>query len=300
VLEGWRDTRALLTFGTPYAGSMNAVDTLVNGSEKFGISLTDVSRRMNSLHQLLPTYRCCDTGDGTLKRLQDVPQLTIDSRRLANAVSFHDEIRSAAEENSKDDEYRKSQYGIYPIVGLRQPTRQSLRVHDGGVELLQTLLDKSPGGDGTVPRQSAVPEGFRISHAMFAPAKHGQLQNHSPALAHISGVVTSLYLPDVFRRGGSLLPVEVSLELDDIHWAPTQVPIRAKPSEEGTPLLVTITDRSGRSQEKRAEMMPQDAGWLQYTFRPPHEGKYSVLISGEENRVAEVRDVFEVVDQRLT
>src|SRR5262245_50232865 len=31
VLEGWRDTRVLVTFGTPYRGSLNAVGFLANG-----------------------------------------------------------------------------------------------------------------------------------------------------------------------------------------------------------------------------------------------------------------------------
>ncbi|HET8625358.1 MAG TPA: hypothetical protein VFM14_17495, partial [Gemmatimonadales bacterium] len=32
VLGGWRNTRALVTFGTPYRGAINALDTLANGS----------------------------------------------------------------------------------------------------------------------------------------------------------------------------------------------------------------------------------------------------------------------------
>ena len=31
VLGGWRDTRKLITFGTPYRGSLNAVDFVANG-----------------------------------------------------------------------------------------------------------------------------------------------------------------------------------------------------------------------------------------------------------------------------
>ena len=35
VLGGWRDTRRLITFGTPYRGSLNAVDFAANGFSKF-------------------------------------------------------------------------------------------------------------------------------------------------------------------------------------------------------------------------------------------------------------------------
>jgi pimeloyl-ACP methyl ester carboxylesterase len=34
VLDGWKNTRLLLTFGTPYRGSLNALDFIVNGDEK--------------------------------------------------------------------------------------------------------------------------------------------------------------------------------------------------------------------------------------------------------------------------
>jgi pimeloyl-ACP methyl ester carboxylesterase len=33
-LDGWKDTRMLITFGTPYRGSLNAVGFLANGFEK--------------------------------------------------------------------------------------------------------------------------------------------------------------------------------------------------------------------------------------------------------------------------
>ena len=38
VLEGWRDARALLTFGTPYRGSLNALDALASHRPPYGRS----------------------------------------------------------------------------------------------------------------------------------------------------------------------------------------------------------------------------------------------------------------------
>jgi pimeloyl-ACP methyl ester carboxylesterase len=45
ALEGWRNTRAVVTFGTPYYGSLNAVDFLVNGFDKSWARSTRTSRR---------------------------------------------------------------------------------------------------------------------------------------------------------------------------------------------------------------------------------------------------------------
>ena len=62
ALQGWRNTRAVVTFGTPYYGSLNAVDFLVNGfGKKLGplhVDLSPVLQSCTSVHQLVPVYRC--------------------------------------------------------------------------------------------------------------------------------------------------------------------------------------------------------------------------------------------------
>jgi triacylglycerol esterase/lipase EstA (alpha/beta hydrolase family) len=42
VLEGWRDCRALVTFGTPYRGAVDAVNYLANGYKQLFVELTEV------------------------------------------------------------------------------------------------------------------------------------------------------------------------------------------------------------------------------------------------------------------
>ncbi len=68
VLGGWRDTRMLITFGTPYRGSLNALDFLCNGFKKkvgpIGIDLTRLLRSLTSVYQLLPRYPVVDSGSG--------------------------------------------------------------------------------------------------------------------------------------------------------------------------------------------------------------------------------------------
>ena len=57
-LDGWRNTRVLVTFGTPFRGSLNAVSTLANGMKKkigpVGIDLSPLARSFTSIYQLLP------------------------------------------------------------------------------------------------------------------------------------------------------------------------------------------------------------------------------------------------------
>ena len=82
-LDGWRDTRMLITFGTPHRGSLNAVDFLVNGFvKKLGplkvADLSDLLRSLTSVYQLLPIYPCVDLGPG----YQRVAEVDAARRRL--------------------------------------------------------------------------------------------------------------------------------------------------------------------------------------------------------------------------
>ena len=86
VLGGWNDgdVRALITFGTPFRGSLKALDTLANGVHKGPIPLhhlTAMSRTLTSIYQLLPIYPAFDAGDGQLVRLERRPACPTSTRR---------------------------------------------------------------------------------------------------------------------------------------------------------------------------------------------------------------------------
>jgi len=104
VLGGWRDARALVTFGTPYRGSLNALETLSNGLTKaFGlVDLSDLVRSFPSIHQLLPIYPCVVIADGSVRRVtevaREIPGLNVDAVTAARA--FHAEIEDAVAANA--------------------------------------------------------------------------------------------------------------------------------------------------------------------------------------------------------
>src|SRR5437660_1447972 len=90
ALEGWRDTRALISFGTPYRGSVKAVNFLCNGFQKsvgpFELfDLTGLLRSFTSIYQLLPIYPCYDAGDGKLVRIGEAGVPNIDPVRASRA-----------------------------------------------------------------------------------------------------------------------------------------------------------------------------------------------------------------------
>ena len=64
-------TRKLITLGTPWRGATGALEQLVNGVKKgigpISIDLTDFSRSMPSLFQLLPEFACISSPGGYAK-----------------------------------------------------------------------------------------------------------------------------------------------------------------------------------------------------------------------------------------
>ena len=135
VLGGWRDARTLITFGTPYRGSLNALDFLCNGFKKrigpLGLDLTRLLRSLTSVYQLLPRYPVVDTGSGSLARVAETSDLPgVDPVRAVAALTFHHDIDAAIEARPPGS------YAIHPVVGIMQPTSQSAHFHAGAVKML--------------------------------------------------------------------------------------------------------------------------------------------------------------------
>jgi pimeloyl-ACP methyl ester carboxylesterase len=156
-LDGWRDTRTLVTFGTPYRGSVNALDTLVNGKRIKFFDLTEVARSFTSIHQLLPVYPCYDGGDGKLARVNEADIPHLDRAKATAALGFHGEIHDRVEAHLGDQAYVDGRYGLGRVVGIKQPTQQSAVRAGDGIDLLQTIDGDDPGGDGSSRTTRAPP-----------------------------------------------------------------------------------------------------------------------------------------------
>jgi pimeloyl-ACP methyl ester carboxylesterase len=298
-LDGWRTTRVLLTFGTPYRGSMNAVATLAHGMRKkigpIGIDLSALARSFTAIYQLLPTYPCVDTGDGDLLRVADATIANVDQARARAALEFHEEIRLAVEGHEREDEYRKGSYDIRPVIGILQPTSQSVRLTDGRVQLLRSRRGKDDGGDGTVPRASATPRDVeREANAMFATERHASLQNDDPVLDQVTGVLSGLEIDwDAYRT--AVPAVGLGLDVDDAYAPGEPVRVRARPEEEPPDLLNVHAENVETGEKTAAQTMRlSDDGWYEAELGPFPEGAYRVTAFGA-GAVEPVTDVFLVL-----
>ena len=294
ALDGWRNTRALVTFGTPYRGSVNAIDFLAHGmTKKLGpitlIDLTDLMRSFTSVHQLLPEYACVDAGSG-LVHLNEVPPIKgIDPAKLDAALGFHRTIAEQATAHADDDEYQRNRYAVHPIVGIRQKTSQSVQLRDGKVEALATYDGVDTDGDGTVPMQSATPtEWIGKNVEMYASERHASLQNFDPVLVQVDGVLRDE--PVHFRAPS----VPLGLDLDDMYETGAPITLAVRADEPGVDITAIVRDHSTGAEMARGSCT-SDGDWRPIELPPLASGTYSVEIAGLGARPADpVHDVFVV------
>lgn len=288
VLGGWESSRALVTYGTPYRGSLNALGFLANGFRKLHLDLTEVLRSCPSVYQLLPIYPCVADGS-SWRRVGDVGIDGLDARRAADALAFHRAIEAAVAEREGDG---RSALTV-PVVGTRQPTTQYARLNGRSVTMHRdrpAWLDENlDGGDGTVPRVSAVP--IELSDAgghVYVSEQHGTLHANPASLNDLLGRLQAMQAKNWRAiRGPDVRPAaeraSLSVDLDDAVPVGTPVEVEAwlsdgaedalscrfTAAEGGAPVVVAM-ERQGDGRHRaavplapgihRAEVRPATAG----------------------------------------
>ncbi|MDP9464730.1 MAG: hypothetical protein M3P52_08910 [Actinomycetota bacterium] len=293
VLDGWRDTRMLVTFGTPYRGSLNAVDFLCNGFKKgigpVGLDLTRLLRSLTSVYQLLPRYPVIDSGSGELTRVAETADLPgVDPARAAAALRFHHDIDAAIEVRPPNS------YAIHPIVGILQPTNQSARLRNGSVRMVKSYADVDSAGDGTVPRVSATPlELADQGREIYAPDQHGSLQNATGPLTQLIGLL-SARPTSTFRAGLA----GFGLQIDDIFAA--DEPVAATVTSDDPPPAVdavVVDVATGRAVlESRIEVDGDGAYRVEWPPLPPGDYRLTVSATDPDSDRAPVHSLFIVAD----
>ncbi len=297
VLGGWRDSRLLITFGTPYRGSLNALNFIANGiTKRLGpltlMDLTGLLRSFTSVYQLLPIYPCVEREDGSLGRvteLTDIPYL--DTERAAEALAFHRAIMDAVADHQRDPQYLEQGYKIKPLVGIFQPTAQSARLATGQLEILRTYRGTDEGGDGTVPSVSATP--VELSNAdleIYIRERHASLQNADFSLDQVLGVIQRQRVDQsqVFAPGTG-----ISLDVDDAYLMGEPVTIRALPEREYAVLTADVHEVATGREVGTSALRPGSDGWQEAELDPLSEGTYRLRVRGDGD-VNPVTDVFAV------
>ncbi|MEH2154047.1 lipase/acyltransferase domain-containing protein [Nostoc sp.] len=302
VLEGWRDSRALFTFGTPYRGSLKAVNFLANGYKQQFLDLTEVMRSLTSIYQLLPIYEVVKIGE-SYKRIAEADGLpNIDKRKAQNALAFYREIDTAVEQHLKLEEYRQS-FTVVPIAGVQQPTLQSAILENGKLTasedlpgILHNRFDLSDG-DGTVPQVSAIPiERSKNFDNFFIAEQHGALQNQKQVLQNL---LNCLELSQFDLANVRAPQVAISLSLDDLYLPDEPLSIRARVtgSISFEKLQAEITSVANDRLPIKVDFAEKENEWV-LEIDSLKQGLYRVRVQTENlNELAPnpVHDLFEVV-----
>jgi Lecithin:cholesterol acyltransferase len=302
ALGGWRDTKMLITLGTPHRGSVKALDVLVNGLGKrlgpVSIDLTKFVRSCPSVYQLLPIYPCVGEMEGDLKHIEDLTEIgELDLERARAGIEFHREIERAVEANLKNNLYQSSQYKLLPVVGAYQPTFLSalltgddrkpikpIETHEG-----QSML----GGDGTVPHFSAIPIELSNKKAEIAVAcPHAGLQNFDSVRVQIRSVLNNFNISK-FRDSEA---EAISLKLADIFSSSESFQAFAHCKTAIDPMQATLTNiETGKKVECEFEITSDTEEWQKLEILSLAAGTYRIRVdAGDE--AEPITDVFGVLD----
>ncbi|MGA8171695.1 MAG: hypothetical protein WB816_12815 [Methylocystis sp.] len=319
ALGGWEDARAFITFGTPYRGSVKALDYVSNGYLKNHESLakvTELVRSFTSTYQLMPIYDCCSPSPGEKPGiLTDAPSIpNVDKARLESALTFHDELRKHAAANNDIEAYSTSRrYAFCPIIGIGQPTPSLAVVTPSGLETI--ALEDEGAGDGTVPRVSAeAPLPEPIWSGACVHEFHGSLQNNDAAWWQLKGVLERLYLtPDrkyihlpegvlKARMNATPLDPDVKLRLRDACAAEQDFQCEVKRAGALKSIVEVGVESvaSGKTETRQVTLETADA-WRPVNFGKLERGAYRCMaragqqIPGLIEKSGMVTDVFMVV-----
>ncbi|MFD0575203.1 lipase family alpha/beta hydrolase [Dactylosporangium darangshiense] len=270
-LHGDGETRYTVTLGTPFYGSAKAAVILSTG--RGGplplprARLRRLVAGMPGLYALLPAYRCVEEGPAARPlTADDVARLGGDADLAKAAMAMQAVLRA--------DGGR----GLRPLVGVEQPTVQSIVLADGVAEGREyTLLpgDDGPprrvdrGGDGTVYRDAAAPVG---AEPVYLPQTHTAIAKTREAVAHVRSVLTENPL------GPPLGETAIGLTLPDVVTAGAPFEIGITGTD---PAVVTcrVLDVGSERQVDRPAAGRRD-GRLSATVTLPEPGVYRVELDG--------------------
>jgi hypothetical protein len=301
VLNGWKHTKMLITLGTPYRGSVKALDFLVNGLQKTvgPVSLIDLTKLIQSfpsVYQLLPIYECVGKTEESLEAFEKVDRKTIGAlnvERARSGIAFHREIERAVETNRKESGYG---YRIVPVVGTYQPTFMSALLIENGVTPLRSYKGKPMlHGDGTVPHFSATP--IELSTAKietFVACQHASLQNFDPVRVQMRAALEDIDISEIKAVGAEAL----SLDMPDAFTAgdPVRLRVRCEASTEPVRAVVTNIETKATIECETGTVLSGD-GWRELNAGPLPAGTYRIRVEAE-NVAEPFSDLFAVLNPK--
>ena len=290
------EVRAVVTLGTPFHGSVKAVELLATGEGgPFTLSrkaLREAAATMPGVHDLLPSYRCLLRQDDLV-----VPTPADLARAGADA-----ELAAAAEAD------RHAVAGaVLPqhrlVAGIAQPTLQSFEIEAGSVRTSLAYYRRHPdgelvrdciglplpvdhGGDGTVYRYAAA---LDVVRSVDLAQQHAALARTGAAADIAVGVSNG-----VEDLGAVLGPRDLGLAVPDEAQTGMPVELSVHSAADPAALDIVIEDALADEADWETEVGPgRPAGErtlaYQVTFARP--GIFRVGVTGGGEPVTKLVEV---------
>ncbi|MDM0118014.1 hypothetical protein QTI66_38685 [Variovorax sp. J22R133] len=318
VLGGWRECRALITFGTPYRGAVDALNYLANGFKKAAfnktlLDLSEVVRSCPAAYELMPSYPALKVPSSTPEgwawavpgECKGLPKGVNPDYALA-ALDFHRQIEQSIASNQQNSDYRP--YPIFPVVGVQQTTLNSA-ILDGGVltasELRPDWLETGlGGGDGTVPRHSAAPEDrAEDMREVFFAERHASLQGNDFVLTDLIERLTQIQArkPKPLRGGVAAPLRSIALQFDPLYVPGEAVVLRVDAQDLeslGPPQARLVARRADLPMQQRDFLKTGDHWTLDFGELPA--GQYSLEVAtklGGPGAPTPIHEVIEVANK---
>lgn len=293
-LNGWKTTRTLISFGTPYRGSGNALGFLCNGfawnvGPLKAFDGTKAIRSFDSVYQLLPTYGFVDAGGAGLVRVSELDLPHLDRQRAIRARDFHEEIFNAQERNKSSAEYSLT---VRPIVGIEQPTFQSAKLAGDTLTLLTSHEGTDNKGDATVPRISAIPFEIDQNAAIYIANTHSALQSDDVSDAQLRGILTEPGI-DLRKYRDSGFAGKIGLRVDDAYSSNAPVAVVATTSKYVQSIKAVVRRLDNQGEVINTVLWPLRDQYKKELMLPA--GLYRIDL--EQDGFHPVSDVFLVADE---
>jgi hypothetical protein len=271
LVPGWScDVRATVTFGTPFSGAPKAALMLASGRGTAGLPqrrVRELATTLPGVYDLLPTYRCIDTGnDARALTASDIIAMGADPElwdAAARAASARDQVLPT---------------GHIRVVGTAQPTVQSVTIDAGDVtghryscrSSAGGVMRDDRGGDGTVPRDSAW---VGDSTGQPLAQTHGAIARCAEALVVASDVLADR---DTGPWQGE---ARLGLDLADVVAAGEPVPVTVTGADHPAHVTCRVTD-AGTGRQVAAPALSRDGDGLRATIGGLPAGLFRVRVAG--------------------
>jgi hypothetical protein len=261
-----RIVHRIVTLGTPFGGSLNAVRALATGEQlPFGLfakSLRDSIRRMPGVYELLARWKCVVENDA-LRRISpsDIDGIGADAALATDAIAVMDRLQAAFTDSGRRPPVRC-------LTGTTQPTRQTVRFVDGIATFEELIEGTDHRGDGTVFRYAAAPPGVEPA---YLPQSHGAVAKTDEATAFVAAVLTERSL------GEFQAPPGIGLRVPDIVTPGLPFSANVLDGRPGVMCHVYDTEDNRLLNVNVARAQGQD---LVATLTVPRPGLYRITASG--------------------